>query len=457
MKLNKKSILISLGVIILLVGGYFLFSVYLNNNELVVSSDNNDNEIFAVFLETGYDTNVYNYSEVTEWPADYIFNSEKSYCTYGSELSWDGTGVAVSLSGSDICYVYFKVPPDIYLASMTLNGSATSSIPTKTDTMFVGVSCANATGKWNYEDWYLEVDNVTDKVNCSVDFTNVTNPPTVAQHIIDLHSGTDGTEGIYYTNSSEYRYTGMAPNNYIWFNDELWRIIGVFDGDSHGRDGENLVKIISEDTYSYAFDTANDNSWADSGGGATLNTLYNTYYYNSTNGTSYAGCRGHSSSLTKSCDFTNSGLDAEAREMVQSVTWYLGGHSISGVTASVMYGYERGSTVSSGTYTSTTANIGLMYASDYGYAAPPSCLTTNLSSYNTAACGGNNWLLENQYEFTLTATSTTSNFVWSVGYHGGVTNINVYIGYASRPVLYLKSSLVYLGGTGSEADPFIVG
>ncbi len=322
----------------------------------------------------------------------------------------------------------------------------------------VSVNCDNAVGEWDYKLAGVKFTSISGPTECAVTFTSTASKTTMSNYIINtLYAGTEGRNGIYYTNSSEYRYTGLNPNNYIWFNDELWRIIGVFDKDSHGRDGENLVKIISEDSYTYAFDTADDNSWADSGGGATLNILYNTYYYNSINGTSYAGCRGYSSTITKSCDFKNSGLDVEAREMVQSVTWYLGAHSTTGVTASVMYGYERGSVVSSGTYTSTTANIGLMYASDYGYAAPASCLTTNLSGYNTAACGGNNWLLENQYEFTLTASSTNLNRVGIVSYNGNVNNNNVFYGYASRPALYLKSSSVYLGGTGSEADPFIVG
>ena len=31
--------------------------------------------------------------------------------------------------------------------------------------------------------------------------------------------------------TTDYRYIGANPNNYVKFNDELWRIIGVFDVD----------------------------------------------------------------------------------------------------------------------------------------------------------------------------------------------------------------------------------
>ena len=43
-------------------------------------------------------------------------------------------------------------------------------------------------------------------------------------------------------------YTGANPNNYVWFNDEMWRIIGVYNEDTHGQTGKQLVKIIRNDT-----------------------------------------------------------------------------------------------------------------------------------------------------------------------------------------------------------------
>ena len=39
--------------------------------------------------------------------------------------------------------------------------------------------------------------------------------------------------------TTDYRYIGSSPNNYITFNDETWRIIGVFDG---------RIKIIRQDS-----------------------------------------------------------------------------------------------------------------------------------------------------------------------------------------------------------------
>ncbi len=457
MKKNKK-IIISITLFLLIVGlSVLLFNTYEYQEEKGDLIENKD--MFSIYLETEDGSNIYVESDLTNWPLDYIYNSDKSYCTYGSTMSWSGTGIDVNLNGADQCFVYFKFPPDLNIATFTLDGEAISAYPAKADNIAVDVNCTNGYGKWHYDDWYLSVDDFEGKPNCTVEFTTVT-PKALNNYIIeDLYAGTDGNEDIYKTNNAEYRYTGKFPNNYVWYNDELWRIIGVFDSNSHGRAGENLVKIIRDDSLpSLAWDTDDDNSWKDTGS-ASLSTMLNDFYYNGTNGSSNAGCRTVSTSVPTDCDYTLTGLDAEARSMVQSVTWYLGAHSTQSVSASAMYGYERSTTVSSGSSATTTANIGLMYASDYGYAAQYSCWNgnTNLSSYNTATCGGTNWLLKNQNEWTITAHSDYKYYVFYVRNNGSVSNLGyAYNGYAPRPSLYLNSSVERVAGTGTKADPFII-
>ena len=44
--------------------------------------------------------------------------------------------------------------------------------------------------------------------------------------------------------TTDYRYIGANPNNYVKFNDELWRIIGVFDTDDGTGKLEKRLKII---------------------------------------------------------------------------------------------------------------------------------------------------------------------------------------------------------------------
>ena len=55
-------------------------------------------------------------------------------------------------------------------------------------------------------------------------------------------------KGIMLDNNGEYRYYGVNPNNYVLFNDELWRIVSVSDTyyDNHDLKAIKRVKIVSD-------------------------------------------------------------------------------------------------------------------------------------------------------------------------------------------------------------------
>ena len=254
-----------------------------------------------------------------------------------------------------------------------------------------------------------------------------------------------------------YRYEGKNPNNYIYFNDELWRIIGVFDESSHGKTGQYLTKIIRNDSIGgYAWDKSQKNNWATS----SLYNLLNTNYYNATDGTSGGNCYQYSTTITGSCDYTETGLQSEYRNMVENVTWYLGGKDSNSYTAEVFYTGERDSTsVYSGNTASTTGYIGLMYASDYGYSVlSSSCArTTDLESYNTSACGGSSWLKKEIYEWTVTHRSASSSRSFALSTFANLNNYSANNGYATRPVLYLKSNVQKISGLGTITDPYKIG
>ena len=260
------------------------------------------------------------------------------------------------------------------------------------------------------------------------------------------------------TSDYGYRYEGKNPNNYIYFNDELWRIIGVFDSSSHGKTGQYLTKIIRNDSLGgYAWDKSNSNNWATS----SLYNLLNTNYYNATDGTSGGNCYQYSTTITGNCDYTETGLQSEYRSMVESVTWYLGGKDHAAYTSEVFYTGERDSkSVYSGNTASTTGYIGLMYASDYGYSVlSTSCArTTKLGGYGTSACGGASWLKKETGEWTVTHRSTSSSISFNLDmsarlYHSN----NASNGYATRPVLYLKSNVQKISGSGTMTAPYKIG
>ena len=319
----------------------------------------------------------------------------------------------------------------------------------------VSVDCTGVTGTWNYGNWELELSNMTsNSAVCNINFTSAPNTHTkLNEKIISLSGTTQGTGQI--VDENGYRYEGKNPNNYVLFNGELWRIIGVFDSTTHGVSG-NLTKIIRDESIgSYAWHKSNTNDWSK----ASLNTILNTYYYNSQNGTGQTACYFYSNTVPGNCDFRYTGLDATARSMIQQVTWHLGGYSSQRATAEAFYGYERGTTVYSGRPTTATGYIGLMYPSDYGYSVlSSSCArTTNLGSYSKSTCGGQSWLLKDGYEWTMTPRSSFSNRVFYVNYYAYLYYNLANLGFAVRPTAYLKSSVYIISGDGSEANPYVIG
>ena len=232
---------------------------------------------------------------------------------------------------------------------------------------------------------------------------------------------------------TEYRYRGASPKNYVTFNNEVWRIIGVFPTDDGTGNIENRIKIIKDQSIgNYKWDTGESNNWARP---ATLNTELNTTYLNS--------------------------LDSTSQSMISNAKFYLGGYGGSKIKKDVMYQYERKINGSKYFYktnpNSWVGKLGLMYASDYGYAVSDEC-TSNLYDYNNTTCKTNNWLFKSINEWLLPQYATFSSYALYV-YSGG--NVYNYVVNRSqngaRPVLYLKSNVKITGGDGTLTDPYTLG
>ena len=344
---------------------------------------------------------------------------------------------------------------DGVIYALTLDGASVNTFPSK-GMYRVDVECSNANGKWLYDEWMLAIEDINGtNATCDISF-NTISTTYLNNYIIGLSGSTQGTGQV--VNENGYRYEGKDPNNYIWFNNELWRIIGVFDEATHGVSGQNLVKIIKVDSIGgLAWHKSNTNDWT----AASLMNLLNGAYLNSQNGTGGEYCYGYSTTVPAgNCDYTETGINDTYRSMIENVTWHLGGHSTQSATAEAFYGYERGTTVYSGRPTTTTGYIGLMYPSDYGYSVlSSSCArTTNLDSYNKATCAGQSWLYGQGYEWTITPNSSSRYYVFRVNYYGGrLYSASAGNGYSARPVLYLDSSVYVIDGNGSVSDPYIIG
>ena len=265
------------------------------------------------------------------------------------------------------------------------------------------------------------------------------------------------------------RYIGTSPNNYIYFNCsnttsqsdstcEKWRIIGIFNSNSHGMN-EELIKITREQTSAQAWDTNNKNDWTNS---TLKNYLNGTYYTN---------------------------LNSSAKQLIQPVVWKIGGVSSSNTgedwIPNVMYSQERGtigSYTAPATYTwSDPGYVALLYITDYLYATSggnfqrSECLATsviNSSKWRNSdddSCRKSSWLiLRNQanIEWTLTPDRTNPAGVY---YRYPPKDNNRYLlsrsdGSGSRstfthtPTVYLKSSVICTNcneaDAGSSDNPF---
>ena len=305
---------------------------------------------------------------------------------------------------------------------------------------------------------------------------------TLVDTVKALSSGSSwssGASGVYYTNSHEYRYIGAEVNNYVSFNNDLYRIIGVFDSNSHGVSGTEMVKLIRARTLGgtswgiYNTDNStgtysgNDNDWTGKSktSKANLNVLLNEYFYNKTETSStYGDCAnwtyysGNNSYKTKDCsDIITYGIDSSLRGYIENATWYLYG---SGDDQSKQNWYlcERGgnsctTSVSGAGDASVTSKMGLMYLSDYlyasGYYSSSDTTTQDFNYY-----GNKNWLYKG-WEWTQTHGSGFDMVRAVTNGDGVTTSSEDQLGW--RPTFYLKSSVYVTGGNGSFDNPYTLG
>ena len=298
--------------------------------------------------------------------------------------------------------------------------------------------------------------------------------------------GDSSLTGLYHHDASltngagdnSYRYAGAsdAVNNYVCFEsnvtpcpaDNLYRIIGVF--------GDKVKLIKSDYATSALLGTDGDYSkmytdnGLDDGSNYKGNNLANIagYTWNYKNNTTinygYGSNTWSTSLLNKTNLNTNfiTNIGAEWANKIDMTTWKVGGKTfniIANQPAKTAYQNEIVNPVttnSTDNQTEYSAKIGLMYASDYGFAASPSAWTANLNTYNGEAIKNANWMYMGLYEWTISRDADRAYSVFSVNYTGSVNDGTAYNAYGVRPVFYLSSSVNYASGSGGATDPIVV-
>jgi len=310
--------------------------------------------------------------------------------------------------------------------------------------------------------------------------------PLFTDYIIGLYT-TQGANNLYHhdgtlengINDGSYRYAGSyeTTNNWVCFgtdaetcdDEHLYRIIGVFNEKIIGEDGnptgaiEQNVKLIK------AYE-------------ATEASLGTTVLYAGHTGTGYyKGKFGMSPSYywsgsgdNESNNWTTSTLNTDILNGTYLTTlgtawtskitvtrWMIGGNTFNNIVrtlSATAYQNEVVNSVADSNGNKTTnAKVGLMYVSDYGFAASQSNWQINVESYNNDTNRNNNWLFFGTEEWAITRYVDFSNFAFGVGSFGNVMYSEVYSNCVVRPTFYLNSDVMFAGGSGTVSDPYRIG
>ena len=345
-----------------------------------------------------------------------------------------------------------------------------------------------------------EGDNAVDTIKELADDAD----PTSTNVIGDTGLAYDGTT------DNNLRYVGSNPNNYVLFNNELWRIVGVINNvTTEGGQTQSLLKIRrAEALGNYSWDSSDStinsergiNQWGPSGtyeGADLMRELNTDYLGNITVGADGKWFNGMSNQ--KLANMPSNTINDTSQSLIESVVWNLGSPNNDNgnfvalnsdlVNASYSYIHERASTngkICTSSYTPSnmycednvqrsstwTGKIGLIYPSDYGYSTSGGSTTNRTTCVNTKVlyggwndeslsdCKNNAWLfVESQNQWTLSPVSYaySSNWIFALTYFGHIANSESYNPYNVFPTLYLKSDVKITGGSGTQEKPYLLG
>ena len=365
----------------------------------------------------GRESNVYSLSVTTD---EYVLPSITNVSTSSTSSSITINVSASGGTGNVVKYYYSKDNGSNYVESTS--NSYTFSNLTSDATFYVKVYVKDS----NNRESSVSATSIKTKIPTIKDVCS--SGTNLASCIKTFGDKGSSVSKIYHhdatlTNGAgdnSYRFAGAsdAVNNYVCFGstttpcpaDNLYRIIGVF--------GDKVKLIKSKSVGEKAWDDNNKNTWSTS----SLNTYLNN-------------------------DFLNA-FDETTKGKIADTTWKVGGFSESSQPAKPVYQNEINSSPSE------TKKIGLMYASDYGFAAAPSAWTAKLNTYNGEDIKNVNWMYMGLVEWTISCYAKYSNYAFRVTGRGNLSYSNdVTYECGVRPVFNLVSSVTYAEGDGTQNSP----
>ena len=506
--MNNKNKILTIVLIILIIG-FVVEKINVNKTDVYEeqnkSSIKKNKNTLSMNLEQTAGAGDYKTVTQSEWPTEgYKFNEELSRCENGSTLSWDDTKKVVVVSGnlSDKCYVYFDIysPPLTILEACDSGNSLAScitSLADKSESSITNIyhhdsSLSNGAGDNSYR--YAGGDyQVTEKSMLS-GFKYVLSAKSSSDGVINMYCNGlkvyDSTcsSTKYYTlqyDSTSKQYltykealevsitdgyvTKDNVKNFVCFGsdasicpeDNLYRIIGVFDG---------KVKLIK-------WDYANGNLLGTNGDYASSSstdgylqydgfqtTIYNYYWNNKLETATNTWSLSELNTINLNTNFLNN-IGTTWANKIATTTWKVGGNTeanIKDVLPATTYLNEITNPVITNTTDNATtysAKIGLMYVSDYGFSAGPSAWTYNMNVYSSRIISSVNWMRSRINEWSITRYSDSDGYACTLQSNGSVwvqvvnNGYEMLSGYSIHPVFFLNPSVIYASGIGTQSDP----
>ena len=314
-------------------------------------------------------------------------------------------------------------------------------------------------------------DNLTANFTVTLDYSQAPNgyvdptlPITIGGQEVEIVTTGDGLyEDGYELGRLIYR--GQNPNNYITFNDELWRIVA--------KETDGTYKIIRNETLpDRVYDEANHRS-----------TANNTYCIDSAYGCGvYAAVEGEFSSPSGSQkgtvtedssikiylneDYYTNNINETAKGQMTSHSFNIG--AVENLNESGAEADSIAQNIAGEKMYTWTGNVGLANVSDILKASTNPLCTSATTSYNGTNECNSNYLLDrgtasSLYYWTINACSYESGGSSSYAWYVDVDSSYAYVGHSSasydadapRPVIFLKSDIT-LTGEGTKESPFTI-
>ena len=414
--MQKFIVKVVVALVVLCGAGFYVYKTNDVNETYENNEIKNNSNMLSMMLETSAGSGEYQKTSASTWPTEgYVFNESLSKCEKGSSLSWDYDKKQVIFEGNskDDCYIYFdkSIPLSNYVISQ---------------------------------------------------YTKIQGENNLYFHDSNLENGAkDGS----------YRYAGSSEttNNFVCFGydstdgtcptDYLYRIIGVFD---------NEVKLVKYDyAKSSLLGTDGDYvntyelvGWGMSTKGNNILSDIGAYYWN-TNASDNLWSKSKLNIVNLNINYLNH-IESRWKNLISTHTWKVGGNTWDNIILTTVVETFKNEITSPATNITYDAKIGLMYVSDYGYAASPSAwgiplFNNNENDYRSSNVTSVNWLYMGLSEWTVMPSTSLSTHSYFVSNHGYVECSKVnYPALAIRPVFYLEYDVSYGGGIGTKIKPIII-